>query len=33
MSFSFPEGKARGVSLFGFDDQGNRVVWDLAAKP
>jgi hypothetical protein len=25
--------KAPRVSLFGFDDQGNRFVWDLAAKP
>jgi hypothetical protein len=25
--------KAPRVSLFGYDDQGNRIVWDLAAKP
>jgi integrase len=25
--------KAPRVSLFGSDDQGNRIVWDLAAKP
>jgi hypothetical protein len=25
--------KAPRVSLFGFDEHGNRIVWDLAAKP
>jgi hypothetical protein len=25
--------KAPRVSLFGFDDQGNRIVWNLAARP